>query len=218
MATDTLENQAVENDSASALSRDAIIVRALELADEHGLEALSIRRIASSFDKSPMALYRYIDSMDDIKLGMASLLLKEVDTSPVPGERWDDTLRRTMSSIRASYMRHVRARIYSIEAPPWSPAFVEHNEKILRLHRNQGIPEEVLAPLWRVVESYLLGFVADESFALLSRCEKKQEDELSVKVTQEAASDKAFLEGIDIIVAGVRALAAPDLCDWRTPE
>lgn len=202
----------------AALSREGIIERALLLADEEGLDSLSIRKIAASFGKSPMALYRHVESMEDIRLGMASLALREVDADPLPGELWEDTLRRTMSSIRASYVRHARARLYTIEAPPWSDAFQQHNDRILSLHRKQGIPEEVLGPLWRIVEAYLLGFIADECHALLFLPDDKSYDETQRSIQMGSTSDRAFMDGIDIIVAGVRALAAPNPCEWRTPQ
>ena len=38
------------------------------------------------------------------------------------------------------------------------------------------------------------------------------------RVVAAAYTDEAFAHGVEIIIQGIRALAAPDPCEWRTPE
>lgn len=49
-----------------ALSYDRIAVAALRLADDGGLPAVTLRALAGELGVTPMALYRYVDTKDDL--------------------------------------------------------------------------------------------------------------------------------------------------------
>ena len=78
--------------ASDPLSQSAILAKGLEIADRKGIDKLSIRKIAKELGKTPMALYRHFDSMANIQQGILALAFQEVDTAPIPGERWDDTI------------------------------------------------------------------------------------------------------------------------------
>jgi AcrR family transcriptional regulator len=50
------------------LSRERILKAALRIADEEGLEALSMRRLAADLDATPMALYNHVPNKDALLL------------------------------------------------------------------------------------------------------------------------------------------------------
>lgn len=204
---------------STPLTKDAVIVKALQIADAEGIENLSMRKLANSFGKTAMALYRHFDSMADIQQGMMALAFSEVDTSPIPGERWDDTIRRTTASIRAMDLRHAKAHFYLMASSAWSPGLREHTDRIQRLHHEQGIPEEILMRGWRIIDAFLTGFIANEI------TEMERADTLPalekvpwLETAAGAYSEQSFRDGIEIIIAGIRGLAAPDPCEWYTPD
>lgn len=212
-----------ESSEASApLTPEIIYAKALEIADEEGIENASARKIAAALGKTPMALYRHCASIGDIQQGAFALAFSEVDTSPIPGERWDDTVRRTTASIRAMHVRHARACLFNIKVTALSPALRAHTESVQKLHHDQGIPQEVLERFWRIIDAFLSGFVINEVHMINAL----HDDEIKipadvpewVETVEGAYSDQAFHDGIEIIIAGIRALSAPDPCEWRTPE
>ena len=202
-----------------SLTRDEIVAKALELADEVGIENVSMRRLAAALGKSPMALYTFFPSSREICEQVLARAFLEVDTDPIPDERWDDTVRRTTSSIRAMYLRHARAHLGSVETTAYSTGLEEHTAKVYRLHEEQGIPADILRKAWRIIDAFLGGFIAAK-LAELQRCtELPDPDGRSWVATAEGAySQEAFDDGIEIIIAGIRGLAAPDPCKWRTPN
>ncbi len=203
---------------APGFTRDEILRRALALADESGIEAVSMRKLAAAVGCAPMSLYTYFDGVQHIRAGVVALAFREVDAEPVPGERWDDTLRRTMRSIRQMYLRHSRADLYKVEMGGYSSALAEHTARIYALHEAQGIPAAILRRTWCVVDAFLGGFMSAELEELNNQREHPDPEGRSWMQTAETAyTQETFESGIDIIVAGVRALAAPDPCDWRTP-
>lgn len=204
---------------APSLTRDQIAATALALGDEIGIENVSARKLAARLDKTPMALYTYFDSLDDIRVAALARAFREVDANPVPGERWDDTLRRTMASIRAMYLRHRRCNLWKVESNGYSAGLAEHTRRIYRLHEDQGIPPTTLRRLWRVVDAFLGGFIPAEIASLADESPRPDPTGQAWMETAEGAyGEQAFFDGIDLIVAGVRALSAPDPCDWRTPS
>lgn len=208
----------IQSGAKTPLNRDLVLARALQLADEDGVENLSVRKLAASFDKSAMALYRHFDSMADIQQGLLALAFAEVDTAPIPGERWDDTIRRTTASIRAMHLNHASAHLHHVEGAAWGPGLREHTERVQLLHRDQGIPESILMRAWRIIDAFLTGFIANEIGEMEHGAEPPSPARPAwLETAAGAYSEQSFRDGIEIIIAGIRGLAAPDHCDWRTP-
>lgn len=204
---------------APSLTREEILAKALELADETGIENVSMRKLASALGKAPMALYTYFDSIQEIHAGVVALAFREVDADPIPGERWDDTLRRTTLSIRGMYLNHMRADLYKVELGGYSAALEEHTARIYALHGDQGIPPATLRRLWCLIDAFLGGFIAAELQELRERPDHPDPDGREwVEVAENAYNEQTFKDGLEIIIAGVRQLSAPDPCDWHTPE
>ena len=201
------------------LSRDLIARTALELADREGIENISMRKLAAELGKTAMAFYRYFDSMDDIRASAVALAFREVDTQPIPGEHWSDTVRRTTSSIRSMHLRHLHAHIAYLQLSGDSLALRDHTERIYQLHSAQSIPPHVLEKAWRLIDAFLTGFLANEAMELETKlAHSPSAEEIWHEAVANAYSDEAFRDGIEIIISGITALAAPDPCDWRTPE
>ena len=202
------------------LTREIIARTTLDMADTMGITNVSVRKLASELGVTAMALYRYYDSMDDIQAAAVALAFTEVDTNSIPGERWDDTMRRTMSSIRDMYLNHAAADLLAIEGAGDSPAMQAHTERIYSLHEAQNIPADILRKTWRIVDAYLGGFLKGELIEIKNE-HRHPQDSPDAEWRQTAAgaySEETFHDGIDIIIAGIRTMAAPDPCEWHTPE
>ena len=149
-----------------------------------------------------------------------ALAFTEVDVSAVPGERWDDTLRRTTESIRQMYLRHRRSHLYLLEGDAADPGLRDHTERVQKLHLDQGIPGDILMRTWRIVDAFLSGFIVNEIREMeQSGVHHSPADQPAwFETTDGAYSEQAFRDGIEIIIAGVRGMAKPDPCEWYTPR
>ena len=203
---------------APSLTREQIVAEALAMGDEVGIENVSVRKLAARLGKAPMALYTYFSSIDEIRAHVLAQAFTEIDTSPVPGERWDDTLRRTTRSLRQMYLRHERCHLFKVEGGGYSTGLEAHTRRVYALHEAQGIPEDVLRRLWRVVDAFLGGFVVAEAAERESLAERPDPaGQAWLETTERAYTAESFADGVEVIIAGTRALAAPDPCEWRTP-
>ena len=194
-----------------------IVQVAYDFIDEHGVDAFSMRAIAKELGMGTMSAYRYFDSKDDLLEAVRLKLRQQYDNSPVPGERWDDTLRRTTSSLRSVALAH--PNIWTCQRG-YQQAARPHTRRIYQLHKDQGIPIDVYRHLWCVLEAYLGGFINHEiasSSAAFEPLDPDDPDYDWLMIAEEAYSDETFSNGIELIIRGVRDMS-PDWPNWRTPE
>ena len=86
-----------------ALTRERILRAAVDLADEQGLDALSMRGLAAQLGAGAMSLYNHVQNRDDLIDGILDLLVDQIEVPP------DDTDWRT--SIRARAIEIGRAHV-----------------------------------------------------------------------------------------------------------
>jgi AcrR family transcriptional regulator len=90
---------------ANRLDLEAVVDTAISLADDHGLDAVSLRRVAARLDVTPMALYRYVENkealLDEMTERLYSLL-----ALPDPNTQWWDALAELARSARTVLLAH----------------------------------------------------------------------------------------------------------------
>lgn len=100
------------------LSREVVADRALALADAEGLDAVTIRRLATELGVTPMALYWHFRTKEDLLAGLGDRVLDTV-TVPERTGRWDDDLRAVLVALVTAMRPHpqvadqVAARIFA---------------------------------------------------------------------------------------------------------
>ncbi len=88
------------------LSREAVIGRAVAIADAEGLDAVTIRRVAQEFGVTPMALYWHVRNKDELLAAMGDCLFAGVETEVDETAPWPDRLRALLESLLAAMRRH----------------------------------------------------------------------------------------------------------------
>lgn len=219
---------AEQTDGRLPLSAEAIVDAATSLIERDGLRAFTMRSLGRELGASAMAVYGYFPSREQLLAAVLERYMGTMDTDPVPGERWDDTLRRTMTSIYQADLSHPQLASIEVESSAAAEGLARHTEKIVNLHLSQGMPEPILAQAWAMVDAYLTGFdgnaiaIREENAAreraVASGADAPATRPLWQQIVAEAYTDEAFTHGVEIIIQGIRALAAPDLCEWYTPE
>src|SRR5438132_11791316 len=98
------------------LSRDRVLRAAVALADNVGIEALSMRKLAEELGVVPMALYKHVASKEELLDGMIDVVVGEIDP-PVLGTGWKSGVRHRILSARQSLLRH-----------PWASRGIQSQE------------------------------------------------------------------------------------------
>src|SRR5262245_1655497 len=95
------------------LSRDRVLRAAVALADDAGIESLSMRKLAQELGVVPMALYKHVANKEELLDGMVDIVVGEIDP-PVPGTDWKSAVRQRILSARRALLRH-----------PWASGVLE---------------------------------------------------------------------------------------------
>ncbi|MGH3250473.1 MAG: TetR/AcrR family transcriptional regulator [Trebonia sp.] len=91
------------------LTRDAVAGRALALADKSGLDALTIRKLATELGVTPMALYWHFHGKDELIEGLAERVWSEMDLAVDRAAPWAEQLRWLLTSLLAVLRAHPAA-------------------------------------------------------------------------------------------------------------
>jgi len=83
------------------LNRERVLRAAVALADEAGIGAVSMRRLAQELGVVPMALYKHVADKDELLDGMVDTVIAEIDP-PDPGLDWKNGIRQRILAARKS--------------------------------------------------------------------------------------------------------------------
>ena len=90
----------------ASLDTEAIVDTAVSLADDAGLEAVTLRRVAARLGVTPMALYRYVDSKDELLDAMADRLYEELVPPAGDEDDWWQELAGLARATRRVLLAH----------------------------------------------------------------------------------------------------------------
>jgi AcrR family transcriptional regulator len=116
------------------LSVDAIVEAAVRIADDEGLDAVSMARVAKELTFTPMSLYRYVTSKDELLQLMWNASAQGAESLVLEGDGWRARLRMWATVQRDMIDRHSWITQMPMAAPPLAPnslIFVERGLETL---------------------------------------------------------------------------------------
>ncbi|MEU9800384.1 TetR/AcrR family transcriptional regulator C-terminal domain-containing protein [Streptomyces sp. NPDC051000] len=149
------------------LDRARTVETALGLLDEHGLEALTMRRLADAVGAQAGALYRHFATKDDLLTEMAERMVASATVdAPPPDGTWQTALAGRARALRAALLaRRDGARVYA-GTHPTGPNTLGFAESVLALLIAAGFGEEDAGRALLAVADFTLGHTLEEQAAL----------------------------------------------------
>ncbi|MEZ0095305.1 TetR/AcrR family transcriptional regulator [Streptacidiphilus sp. EB129] len=165
------------------LSRERVLATALDLVDDEGLSALSMRRVGSMLGVEAMALYRYASSKDALLDGLVETLYIELGDAlaagpdgPEPKEahpsrarpRWRSELHRLANATYQVTMAHpnvaplLATRMMMVPLTRRPSAVLQDSERLVALLSDAGLDERDTAIVYRAVTAWVLGYTLTE--------------------------------------------------------
>jgi AcrR family transcriptional regulator len=137
-----------------------VLEAAVKLADQHGIEAVSMRRLGQELGVEAMSLYTHVKSKDDLLAAMIDVVIDQI---PVRKDRrhWKPTLRKTIQSARSVMLRHPWAPRVIEDLPDPGPAGLRYYDTVMGILREGGFSLEVTHHALHLFGSRLLGFSQD---------------------------------------------------------
>jgi len=144
----------------AGLARGPVLEAARHVADEEGVDRLTMRRLAAELGVMPNALYTYFPHKEALLDALLDDLLAGVEAGdPAKGD-WRDGLIRLMDSTRRLLLAHPQLASAFIARPGLGPNAVRLGEISLELLGQGGLDGERAVEALRVLLVYSLGFAA----------------------------------------------------------
>jgi len=133
----------------------------MAVADDEGLDAVSIRRIASELNARPMSLYGHINSKDDLLELMHDAAVEETLVGDVPSD-WREALRMLARYNRAAALRHPWLLATRDTGCSIGPASLKRMDESAAAVRGLNADSAMLRALVLAVDTFTLGHVRAE--------------------------------------------------------
>jgi AcrR family transcriptional regulator len=142
------------------LNRERVLQAAIRLADQGGIESLTMRKLARELGVEAMSLYNHVANKDDLVDGIVDLVVSEIDL-PSTVEGWETAIREYAISAHEALLRH-----------PWACTLVmsptttrtlrtprlRYMEWLLRQLREAGFSPELTYHAYHALDGHILGF------------------------------------------------------------
>ena len=147
--------------AAKPLSTERVLRTAVELADRHGIEWLSMRKLADELGAGAMSLYHYVPNKEQLIDGMVDIVFSEIEPPSLELD-WKTAMRRRALSTREVLNRH-RWAVGLMEGRMHpGPSSIRIREAILGCLREAGFSIEMTIQAYSVQDAYIYGFALQE--------------------------------------------------------
>ena len=143
------------------LSRPQIVGVALELVDDEGVEALTMRALARRLGADPMAVYRHVRDKADLLGAMCDAVVADLPALDPDGP-WRPQVAALAGNLRERLAAHP-ALLPVLAGAPVTPASLAVTQQVLALLVSRGVPVDVAGTGFGAVFSYVLGFALVEA-------------------------------------------------------
>jgi AcrR family transcriptional regulator len=144
------------------LTRERIITAAVELIEQEGVDAVSMRRIAADLGSGVMSLYNHVPSKSVLLDGVAERVMSGIDLTTEPGASWEDQVRAQVRAFRQIGRACPRCMMVVVSRPANSEAVLRPMEHALATLRNAGIGAEDAVRVLRTFVAYVAGSLLRE--------------------------------------------------------
>ena len=144
------------------LSRERVLRAAVALADESGIDSLTMRKLGDAVGVEAMSLYNHVANKDDVLDGMVDLVFSEIGL-PSGGADWKTAMRQRAILAREVLSRHRWAIGLMESRTSPGPATLRHHDAVIGCLREGGFSIEMAAHAFSVLDSYIYGFALQEA-------------------------------------------------------
>ncbi|MEO6579452.1 MAG: TetR/AcrR family transcriptional regulator [Candidatus Limnocylindria bacterium] len=209
------------------VTRERVLAAAMALADEGGIESLTMRKVGQALGVEAMALYRHVTNKDDIIDGMVDIVFSEIDVTAADDD-WKAAMRKRAFSVREALSRHRWAVGLMESRRNPGPANLRHHDAVLGNLRAAGFDMAMAAHVYPVLDSYIYGFamtqmnlpfentadIAEVAQSMLQAFPVNEYPNLAAFITEHAMKPgydhgNEFAWGLDIILDGLERMHNP---------
>jgi hypothetical protein len=140
------------------LSRGIILQTAVTIADQEGIHALTMRKLAQELKVEAMSIYHHIANKNTLQDGMINQVFSEIEL-PSPTDNWKKALRNRAISAHQTLLKHPWAIGLMESGTTPGAATMQHHNAVLGCLRENGFSLVATAHAYSVLDCYIYGFV-----------------------------------------------------------
>ena len=142
------------------LNRERVLTAAVTLADEVGIDALSMRRLAETLDVVPMALYKHVRNKEELLDGMVETVIGEID-APLRDVEWKGAVRHRVLAARRVLLRHPWARRVFETRTAKTPAVLDYMDSFIGMFLAGGFSVDLTHHVMHAIGGRMWGFTQE---------------------------------------------------------
>jgi AcrR family transcriptional regulator len=130
------------------------------VADRDGLDGVSMKSVAAELGMTPMSLYRYVDSKEQLLEVMLDSAYGPADLEIVSSGTWRERLTRWAWALADALVRHPWISSTPMTSPPLSPNIIGWTEAGARSFERMALTNQQKMSSLLVVDGYVRSHVA----------------------------------------------------------
>lgn len=165
------------SEARAPLSRERVFGAAVTLADEHGIDELSMRKLARELGVEAMSLYHHVANKEEILDGMVDHVIGEIAILQ-SGHEWKSALREQIFGARRVMKQHPWAPKVIETRTTMSLAMIRYMDTVGGMMRQGGFSVDLMHHALHTLGSRVLGFsqeLYDDADAIDASPEREQE-------------------------------------------
>lgn len=192
---------AIETDPSAEirvpLNRDRVFRAAIKVADEGGIESLTMRNLAEELGVEAMSLYYHVANKEAVLDGVVAALMGEIEEAvggfATPGEvtDWKTAVRQRILTAREIMLRHTWAPSVFETRTRMGPSIIMYFEGLLGIMREGGFSYDLAHHAMHAVGSMSLGFAQE-----LFKPDSAREEEEATEMFEHMAEQLPYLAGM----------------------
>ncbi|MEU6096974.1 TetR family transcriptional regulator [Streptomyces sp. NPDC047079] len=144
------------------LTEAGIYAAALRLIDENGVEALTMRKLATTLDANPMSLYHHVPNKDALLHGVARTVGTRFRTVTPEDAPWQERIRLLAADFRTLAHRHPKLTAYSFGQPDFLQPEDPFWTALTATLDAAGVPHSETPQIAALVCTVVVGFLTAE--------------------------------------------------------
>jgi AcrR family transcriptional regulator len=153
----------------AGLSKDRVFRAAVDVADEGGIAAVTMRGLAQDLGVEAMSLYHHVADKDEVLDGMVDVVVSEINARVVeigappdgPGRNWKTAVRRRILAAREVLLSHPWAPGVIASRTSMSPTVMRYYDSLVRQLREGGLSVSLTHHAMHALASRALGFTQE---------------------------------------------------------
>ncbi len=145
------------------LSREAIVAAALAVLRNEGMDAVSMRRVASELGTGPASLYAHVANKDELLELLYDELLASIPVVEPDAARWREQSIELWTASRDALARGGDIARFSLGRVPMGPNALRVAESFMAILRIGGVPDQAVAWAVDVVGMYVSASAVEDA-------------------------------------------------------